>query len=115
MKQKSKAILIFCSAFSMILFTYADRGIRSKSRNNVVLNINTNKNFRSSLSSNMKLGLNDRGFSYVERQSERGIFYGSVIRTFQKGNTFYLIPNKNKIIIPEVKQGYSGMKLILKS
>ena len=44
MKQKSKAILIFCSISSMMLLSYADRGIRSKSRNNVVLNINTNKN-----------------------------------------------------------------------
>lgn len=115
MKQFSKAILIFCSASSILLMSYADRGIRSRSHNNVVLNINTNKNFRSALTQNMKLGLNDKGFSYVEKQNEKGIYLGSTIRTFQKGNTFYILPNRNKVIVPEIKQGYSGMKLVFKN
>lgn len=39
---------------------------------------------------------------------------GSSMKLYQKGNTIYLIPNQQKIIIPEIKQGYTGMKLILK-
>ena len=115
MKQFSKSILIFCTVSSIILFSYADRGIRSRSRNNIVLNINTNKNFRNALSQNLKFGLNDKGFSYVEKQNEKGIYVGSTIKTFQKGNTFYILPNKNKVIVPEIKQGYSGMKLVFKN
>jgi hypothetical protein len=35
--------------------------------------------------------------------------------SYQKGNTIYIIPYKQKIIMPEVKPGYTGMKLIIRS
>ena len=34
--------------------------------------------------------------------------------TYQKGNTTYIIPYKNKITIAEMRQGYTGMKVIIR-
>lgn len=33
--------------------------------------------------------------------------------TYQKGNTIYIQPVKQKILVPEFKQGYGGLKLII--
>ena len=35
--------------------------------------------------------------------------------TYQKGNTTYIIPYKQKVALPEIKQGYTGIKLIIRS
>jgi hypothetical protein len=35
--------------------------------------------------------------------------------TYQKGNTVYIIPHKQVIAVPEMKQGYTGMKIIIRT
>lgn len=39
----------------------------------------------------------------------------NTFKTYQKGNTIYILPAPQKILTTEVKQGYTGMKLIIKS
>ena len=114
MNSFSKKIFFICIVLGITMFGYADRGIRSKSRNNISLNISTNKSFKNSLAINLKSGLKYKGLYFIDNTSNNNEFFSSTIKTFQKGNTVYLLPEKNKRIIPEIKQGYTGMKLILK-
>jgi hypothetical protein len=52
---------------------------------------------------------------YTGAQTVNNSIFVNTLSTYQKGNTIYLVPNKQKIIIPEIKQGYTGMRLIIKS
>ena len=97
------------------MYSFADRGLRRKSKNKVTLNINTNSSFKNSLSFNLKNGLKYKGVLLTGNQTENNAIFNNTITTYQKGNTIYLIPSKQKILIPEVTQGYTGMKLIIKS
>ncbi|MFM7710527.1 MAG: hypothetical protein ACKO5C_06390 [Ferruginibacter sp.] len=37
------------------------------------------------------------------------------IKTYQKGNTLYLVPQRAQILKPDFKQGYGGVTLVLQS
>ncbi len=95
--------------------SFADRGVRKKAKNRVLLNISTNKSFKNDLANNLKTGLKFKSNYYLGNYVENNISISRSITTYQKGNTLYLIQNKQKIIIPEVRQGYTGLKLIIKS
>lgn len=95
-------------------YSFADRGVRSRSKRTITLNINTTNNFNNSLSLNLKSGLKFKGLEFLETANSSAFAHGLTIMTYEKGNTTYILPNQRKIIIPEVKQGYTGMKLILK-
>ncbi|MEO5983857.1 MAG: hypothetical protein ABIP80_00035 [Ferruginibacter sp.] len=95
-----------------MLYTFADRGINKKSKNQVKLNIATNNNFKKALSLNLKGGLTYRG-SLISLTTP--LPFSNKIITYQKGNTIYVVPYKQNIIVSEIRQGYTGMKLIIKS
>ena len=115
MSQSAKTILLLSLIVGNMMHSFADRGLRKKSKNKVILNITTTTSFKNSLSFNLKNGLKYKGDFYTGTQTVNSSIFASTLSTYQKGNTIYLIPNKKKIIIPEVKQGYTGMKLIIKS
>ncbi len=115
MTQTVKSILLFCLITGNMLYSFADRGVRSKSKNKVVLNINTQNSFKHSLLFNVTNGLRFNGAIYTGQTIENGITIANNLYTYQKGNTFYLSPSKQKVVFPEIKQGYTGMKLIIKS
>ncbi len=115
MTQTAKSILLLCIITGNMLYSFADRGVRRKAKNKVVLNISTPSTFKHSLSFNLTHGLRFNGAIYTGQTIENGISIANSIYTYQKGNTFYLSPNKQKILVPEIKQGYTGMKLIIKS
>jgi hypothetical protein len=90
----------------------ADRGIGKKAKNKVTLNIGSNySTIRNSLFSNLKNGLTYRGSILVKKQFSANSVYNNTLVTFQKGNTIYVIPYKNRIVMPEIKQGYTGVKI----
>lgn len=90
----------------------ADRGVGKKSKTTkVTLNISTPSTLKNSLSLNLKTGLRYTG-SMVQSQ-QNGMMKTSLV-TYQKGNITYIIPYKQKIVMPEIKPGYTGMKLIIK-
>jgi len=97
------------------LHVFADRGLKKKTKNKVVLNISSANSFKNSLTSNLKAGLKYKGFLLTETKPLNSYISLNGINTYQKGNTIYLAPYKQKVIVPELKQGYTGMKLILKS
>ena len=111
--QISLAIVGLCG---IMLFGYADRGIAKRGKNKIMLNISSSKTFTSNLSINLKTGLKYKGslLSSSSRTATSPVAQTTVV-TYQKGNTIYVIPYKQKIVVPEMRQGYTGMKLIIRS
>jgi hypothetical protein len=102
--------------FSMTSVAFADKGAGKKNKNKFLLNINTNNNsLRNSIALNLKSGLKYKGSLLTSQQNSGNSLISSSVVTYQKGNTVYILPYKNKIIMPDYKQGYTGMKLIIKS
>jgi hypothetical protein len=114
MRQTAKILFVSCLLLGCIVYAFADRGLRRKAKNKVILNINTANTFRSSLSINLKTGLKYKGL-LIDSKSNNSLSVSNNIASYQKGNTIYLLPHKQKILTPEIKQGYTGMKLILTS
>jgi hypothetical protein len=96
--------------------TFADRGTGKRNKLKTLLNINTNYSLKNSLSANIKTGLTYKGSLLT---SNRQVIGTSVISnslmTYQKGNITYIIPYKQKMVMPEMTQGYTGLKLIIRS
>ena len=113
MNKITKIVLILVILNGIMLTTFADRGVGRK-KTKVSLNIVNNTSFSKALSFNLKTGLKYKGslLSSVET-NKNSILYNSLV-TYQKGNTIYVIPYKQRVVVPEMKQGYTGMKLIIK-
>ena len=114
MSKNLKIALLLVSMTCVVLFTFADRGISKKSKAKVALNIPTNNNFKKALSINLKTGLTYKGSLIAPTNFKSNNFSTSLI-TYQKGNTTYILPYRQKMIVTEIKQGYTGMKLIIKT
>lgn len=112
---KIAKILFLVAIFNGVMLTgFADRGVGKKSKPKVALNIAPTYG-SSSVSFNLKSGLQYKG-SLLNKVNTSGssITYNNLV-TFQKGNTIYILPYKQKILVPEIKQGYTGLKLIIKT
>ena len=116
MMKKAKMILIVLMLSGIGFSAMADKGIGKKSKSRVALNINTgNTTLRKSISINLKTGLKYTGSLLVNQQADGKSYLSNTLLTYQKWNTVYIIPQKQIIAVPEMKQGYTGMKLIIKS
>jgi len=116
MMKKAKRILFLLMLSGIGFSAMADKGIGKKSKSRVALNINTgNTTLRNSISVNLKTGLKYTGSLLVNQQADGKSYLSNTLLTYQKGNTVYIIPQKQIIAVPEMKQGYTGMKLIIKS
>ncbi len=95
---------------------FADRGFGKRNKNKAVLNINTTTtSLRTAMSLNLKSGLSYKGTLLAMPKFTNGSMMNTSLVTYQKGNTTYIIPYKSKITMPEMRQGYTGVKLIIKS
>jgi hypothetical protein len=109
-----------CAIITMLLsmgnFTFADRGIGKKAKGKTLLNINTTvgTSLKTNIALNVKLGLAYKG-SFTSNNKSTSLMQNSSFITYQKGNTTYIVPYKHRVTIPEVKQGYTGIKLIIRS
>ena len=109
---KITKILLLVGLFNGILLTgFADKGVGSKMRNKIVLDIKPSS-VKKSLSFNLKSGLTYKGslMNYTATNANKG----NTLITYKKGNSIYIIPYKQKLIVSEVGKGYTGMKLIIK-
>lgn len=113
--KKAKLILIILMFSSIGFSALADKGIGKKSKSKVNLNINAGNSLRNSISLNLKTGLKYTGSLLVNQQLNGTSYLNNTLVTYQKGNTVYIIPHKQIIAIPEIKQGYTGMKIIIKT
>lgn len=117
MIKTTRIILIALVLFSTAISAMADRGIGKKSKtaaNRVTLNISTPSTLRNSLSLNIRNGLKYTGSVLINQQNAGNSMLKNSLLTYQKGNTTYIIPYKQKVLMPEIKQGYTGMKLIIR-
>lgn len=90
-----------------VFSSFADRGVRNKSRaNRVILNVSTTDALKKKIAEL-------KGSSNLYLSDDPTCI--NTFKTYQKGNTVYIIPAPQKIFTTEVKQGYTGMKLIIKS
>ena len=112
--KKAKILLVIITLSGVAFSALADKGIGKKNKTKVSLNINTSNSLRNSISLNLKSGLKYTGSLLVNQQSEGNSILSNTLLTYQKGNTVYIIPHKQIIAVPEMRQGYTGMKLIIK-
>jgi hypothetical protein len=107
-----KKSLIVVVLTSIALVTFADKGVGKKSKAKTNLNITTKGTLKNSIAANIKTGLAYKGSLLSTYKSKSGIVNNLV--TYQKGNTTYIIPYKHKYVAPEIKQGYTGLKLVIR-
>lgn len=112
---RAKIILVVLMLSGIGFSALADKGIGKKSKAKVNLNITTGNSLRNSISLNLKTGLKYTGSLLVNQQISGTAYLTNTLLTYQKGNTIYIIPHKQIIAIPEIKQGYTGMKIIIKT
>ena len=106
-------ILLLLTFFSIQMnISFADRGVNKK-KNKVVLNINSPNKFKSSLNFNLRNGLKYTGTILPNSVSVTPSSFKYLI-TYQKGNSVYILPYKQKIVVADIRQGYAGAKLIIK-
>jgi len=115
MTKIAKKILLMSILTGTMLVSFADRGAGKKSKNKVILNINTNNSFKNAISFNLKGGLKYKGSLLTNTQQQHNSLVSTELVTYQKGNSIYIVPYKQKIIVPEIRQGYTGLKLIIKT
>lgn len=115
MSKIAKKILLLGILTGTMLISFADRGIGKKSKSKIILNINTNNAFKNSISFNLKAGLKYKGSLLSNTQYQNNSLTFTELVTYQKGNSIYIVPYKQKILVPEIKQGYTGLKLIIKT
>jgi hypothetical protein len=108
---------IILALVSVTMVTFADKGAGKKSRAKTAMNINTTSStsLKASILFNIKNGLTYKGSLLANRKVVSNTITSSSLITYQKGNTTYIIPYKNKVTVPEIRQGYAGLKLIIRS
>lgn len=113
-----KKVVTIALLTGIVGVAFADRGAGKKAK--AKLNISTGTTLKSSIGFNLKTGLSYKGSLLSSGTTAITPTIGSAIVnnslvTYQKGNITYIIPYKYKVAVPEIKQGYTGVKIILQS
>lgn len=114
MRAYTKKIFAIAILFCIVSEVWADRGVGRKGKNKTILNINLPSNIRNLISINLKSGLTYKGNLLNSHKILGNSIINTTIVTYQKGNTTYIIPYKNKITVAEIGPGYAGMKIIIR-
>ena len=112
MSKYSKIVAVVVLVCGVYLFSFADRGGFVK-KNKPHLNIETNGNLKNSIPFNLKSGLTYRGSFLTDQEQIGNSLVSDAYISYKKGNTVYILPYKQKILIPEYSQK-DGYKLIIR-
>ena len=105
-----RALLLLVLFQGAIFLSFADRGVGKKSKTSKIsLDIRYKSGNIENLGLNLKTGLRYTGNIVTSSKSVR-----TNLVTYEKGNTLYIVPQKQKILVPEYQPGYTGLKLIIK-
>ena len=115
MLKKAKMLLVVLMLSGIGFGAMADKGIGKKNKTKISLNINAGNSIRKSISLNLKSGLKYTGSLMANQQINGSSYLNNTLLTYQKGNTIYIIPQKQVYTVPEMKPGYTGLKLIIKT
>ena len=113
MLKYSRIVTVIVLVCGICLFAFADRGGFVK-KNKPRLNIETNGNLKNSIPFNLKSGLTYRGSFFTNSEKIGNTMVNDAYVSYNKGNTIYILPYKQKILIPQYTQK-DGYKLILRS
>ncbi len=117
--KKMFRILLLTTAFTgLLLPSFADRGL-GKKKNKVTLNIKVPTSFASSLKFNLRNGMKYTGSSLLRplgntNTTNTSSYSFNTLVTYQKGKSIYIVPMKQKILVADIRQGYTGAKLIIR-
>ncbi len=106
----STLILLICFVTYVAL---ADRGGFGR-RNKIHFNIVTLNTLKNSISFNLKSGLSYKSYNILNKQEVGNSIFSNSIVSYQKGNTIYILPYKQKILIQSYTPA-SGYKLIIRA
>ena len=112
-----KRLLFFAIIIGTVNVAFADKGVKRRARTRTKINITAPVSLKNlmELNLNLKSGLTYKGSLLPTTQPIDPSLMNTSILTYQKGNTTYIIPYKHKLILPDVQQGYTGLKLIIRS
>ncbi len=113
MKKLSKITLVFILIGCISGIANADRGVFGKKKNKVQLNITTQNTLKKSIPFNLKSGLSFKGSSLLNTQQIGNSVFNTALISFKKGNTIYILPYKQKVLIPSYSPE-TGYKLIIR-
>lgn len=109
----SRIFLVVLMICGVCLIASADRGGFVK-KNKTRLNIATPGNLKNSIRFNLKSDLNYKGSFFLNQRQIGNTLVSDALVSYKKGNTIYLLPYKQKVLIPQYTQG-EGYKLIIRS
>jgi hypothetical protein len=112
MLKYSRIITVIVLVCGICLFAFADRGGFVK-KNRPRLNIETRGNLKNSIPFNLKSGLIYRGSFFTNSQTIGNTLVSDAYISYKKGNTIYILPYKQKILIPQYSPT-DGYKLIIR-
>ena len=116
MKTFTQKLSILALLFCIVNIAIADRGLGKKIKNKTILNITANiSTIRNSITFNLKSGLTYSGSLLSNINTVGSSISTQSIITYQKGNMTYIIPFKQKLVMVDVNQGYTGLKMIIRS
>ena len=113
MKISSKIVIVALFICGVCFYTFADKGGFAK-KSKTQLNIKTSGTLKNSIPFNLNSGLMYRGSFLLNSQQIGNSVVNDAYVSYRKGNTIYILPYKQKILIPEYSQK-DGYKLIIRS
>lgn len=121
MKTKIVAVMIKCSTLTLIVLLFcfatyiaiADRGGSGRT-NKIHFNIVMLTTLKNSIPFNLKTGLSYKGSTVLNHQQIGNSIFYNLLVSYQKGNTIYILPYRQKVLIPSYTLS-SGYKLIIRA
>jgi hypothetical protein len=110
MNKYAKIGLVILASCGIFFMAFADRGGFLK-KNKTRLNITTQGSLQNSIAFNLRSGISYKGSFLLNKRQVGNSLVSDAFISFKKGNTIYILPYKQKILIPEYDQK-SGYKLI---
>ena len=110
MSKATRIFLLLAIFTGQMYISFADRGIPKK-KTKVTMNIRPAASFNNALNFNLKSGLRYTG-SLIAPSTTSNSF--NTLVTYTKGKSVYILPYKQKVLVADVRQGYTGTKLIIR-
>lgn len=112
MNKNSKILIVSLMCCGLYIIALADRGSFLK-KNKSHLNIAIKGSLKNSILFNLKSGVIYRGSFLLNQQLIGNNLINDAYISYKKGNTIYLLPYKQKIVIP-IYSAKDGYKLVIR-
>lgn len=116
MKKITNTALIVIVLSLAATVAMADRGGfgRKEKKNKLKFDISAPSSLRNSIFMNLKTGMMFKGSQSLMLQKTNNSLIDNSIVSFRKGNTLYIMPYKQKVLIPVYDKSNGGYKLVIR-